>query len=108
MTYHCIDSENIFFKAKIDIIIEDDNKDSKIFQIEVLKICKHSVEINDDNIDICHAIIIIIAICIIIISNLPSFESKLESTILKKFPEVWIIENLSIINLLLVILLYVL
>ena len=108
MTYHCIDSENIFFKAKIDIIIEDDNKDTKIFQIEVLKICKHSVEINDDNIDICHAIIIIIAICIIIISNLPSFESKLESTILKKFPEVWIIENLSIINLLLVILLYVL
>ncbi len=108
MTYHCVDSENIFFKAKIDIIIEDEYKESKIFPIEVLKICKHSIEINDDNIDICHAIIIIIAIGIIIISNLPSFESKLESTILKKFPEVWIIENLSIINLLLVILLYVL
>ena len=108
MTYHCIDSENIFFKAKIDIIIENEFKESKIFQIEILKICKHSTEINDDNIDICHAILIIIAICIIICSNLPSFESKLESTILKKFPEVWIIENLSIINLLLVVLLYAL
>ena len=32
----------------------------------MIKICKHSVEINDDNIDICHAIIIIIAICIIL------------------------------------------
>ena len=108
MTYHCIDSENIFFKAKIDIIIENENKDSLVFPIEVLKICKHSTEINDDSIDICHAIIIIIAVGIIIFSNLPSFESKLESTILKKFPEVWIIENLSIINLLLVILLYIL
>lgn len=108
MTYHCIDSENIFFKARIDILVSNGSKDNKIFQLEVLKICKHSNEINDDNIDICHAIIIIIAVCIIIFSNLPSFESKLESTILKKFPEVWIIENLSIINLLLVILLYVL
>ena len=108
MTYHCIDSENIFFKAKIDIFVEDYDKESVTFPIEILKICKHSTELNDDSIDICHAIIIIIAVCIIIFSNLPSFESKLEATILKKFPEVWIIENLSIINLLLVILLYIL
>lgn len=108
MTYHCIDSENIFFKAKIDIFIEDYEQESVTFPIEILKICRHSTELNDDSIDICHAIIIIIAICIIIFSNLPSFESKLEATILKKFPEVWIIENLSIINLLLVILLYIL
>ena len=108
MTYHCIDSENIFFKAKIDISVENENKENVIFPIEVLKICKHSSDINDDSIDICHAIIIIIAVCIIIFSNLPSFESKLEATILKKFPEVWIIENLSIINFLLVILLYIL
>ena len=108
MTYHCIDSENIFFKAKIDIFVEDYDKESVTFPIEILKICKHSTDLNDDSIDICHAIIIIIAVCIIIFSNLPSFESKLEATILKKFPEVWIIENLSIINLLLVILLYIL
>jgi hypothetical protein len=94
MTYHCIDSENIFFKAKIDISVENEIKENVIFPIEVLKICKHSSDINDDSIDICHAIIIIIAVCIIIFSNLPSFESKLEATILKKFPEVWIIENL--------------
>ena len=108
MTYHCIDSENIFFKAKIEIIVEKDNKERIIFPIEVIKICRHSTDINDDSIDICHAIIIVIAICIIIFSNLPSFESKLESTIVKKFPEVWVIENLSIINFLLVILLYIL
>ncbi len=108
MTYHCIDDENIFFKAKIDIIVENENKESFNFPIEVLKICEHSTEINDDSIDICHAIIIIIAVSIIIISNLPSFESKLEATILKKFPEIWISQNLSIINFLLVILLYLL
>ena len=108
MTYHCIDSENIFFKAKIDIFVEDYDKQSATFPIEILKICRHSTELNDDSIDICHAIIIIIVVSIIIFSNLPSFESKLEATILKKFPEVWIIENLSIINLLLVILLYIL
>ena len=108
MTYHCTDSENIFFKSKIDITVENDNKQNALFQIETLKICTHSPDINDDTIDACHAIIIIIAVCIVIISNLPSFESKLEATILKKFPEVWIIENLSIINFLLVILLYVL
>lgn len=108
MIYHCVDEENIFFKAKIDIIVENEEKQSLLFPIEVLKICKHSTDINDDSIDICHAIIIITAVCIIIISNLPSFESKLEATILKKFPEIWISENLSIINFLLVILLYLL
>ena len=36
---------------------------------------------------------------IIVFSNWQSFESKLEATILKKFPEVWVIENLSLINL---------
>ena len=108
ITYYC-EPENIFFKANIDItILDTDSKEKKVFPIEVIKICKHSEELNDDSIDICHAIIIIIAVGIIIFSNWKSFESKLESTILKKFPEVWIIENLSMINLLLVILLYIL
>ena len=108
ITYYC-EPENIFFKANIDItILDTDSKEKKIFPIEVIKICKHSEELNDDSIDICHAIIIIIAVGIIIFSNWKSFESKLEATILKKFPEVWIIENLSMINLLLVILLYIL
>ena len=108
ITYYC-KPDNIFFKSKIEIIIEDNNNNEKIkFPIEILKICKHSVELNDDSIDICHAIIIIIAVGIIIFSNWKSFESKLEATILKKFPEVWIVENLTLINLLLVILLYVL
>jgi len=108
ITYYC-EPENIFFKANIDITIVDiDLKEKKIFPIEVIKICKHPEALNDDSIDICHAIIIIIAVGIIIFSNWKSFESKLEATILKKFPEVWIIENLSLINLLLVILLYVL
>ena len=108
ITYYC-EPENIFFKANIDITILDiDSKEKKVFPIEVIKICKHSEELNDDSIDICHAIIIIIAVGIIIFSNWKSFESKLEATILKKFPEVWIIENLSMINLLLVILLYIL
>ena len=108
ITYYC-EPENIFFKANIDItILDTDLKEKKVFPIEVIKICKHSEELNDDSIDICHAIIIIIAVGIIIFSNWKSFESKLEATILKKFPEVWIIENLSMINLLLVILLYIL
>jgi len=108
ITYYC-DENNIFFKAKIDItILNKDSNEKKLFPIEVIKICKHSEELNDDSIDICHAIIIIIAVSIIIFSNWASFESKLEATILKKFPEVWAIENLSLINLLLVILLYVL
>ena len=108
ITYYC-EPENIFFKANIDItILDTDSKEKKVFPIEVIKICKHSEELNDDSIDICHAIIIIIAVGIIIFSNWKSFESKLEATILKKFPEVWIIENLSMINLLLVILLYIL
>ena len=108
ITYYC-NENNIFFKAKIDIsIFSEKLNEKKTFPIEVLKICKHSEELNDDSIDICHAIIIIIAVCIIIFSNWASFESKLEATILKKFPEVWAIENLSLINLLLVILLYVL
>ena len=108
ITYYC-EPENIFFKANIDItILDTDSKEKKVFPIEVIKICKHSEELNDDSIDICHAIIIIIAVGIIIFSNWKSFESKLEVTILKKFPEVWIIENLSMINLLLVILLYIL
>ena len=109
INYYC-EHNNIFFKAKIDITIKDEESEEKkiIFPIEVIKICKHSEALNDDSIDICHAIIIIIAVGIIIFSNWPSFESKLEATILKKFPEVWIIENLSLIDLLLVILLYVL
>ena len=108
INYYC-EPNNIFFKAKIDITISDTVlEEKKVFPIEVIKICKHSEALNDDSIDICHAIIIIIAVGIIIISNLQSFESKLEATILKKFPEVWIIENLSLINLLLVVLLYVL
>jgi len=108
ITYYC-EPKNIFFKANIDItILDTDSKEKKVFPIEVIKICKHSEELNDDSIDICHAIIIIIAVGIIIFSNWKSFESKLEATILKKFPEVWIIENLSMINLLLVILLYIL
>jgi len=108
ITYYCV-PDNIFFKAKIDItMIDTESKEKEIFSIEVLKICKHSPKLNDDSIDVCHAIMIIIAVGIIIFSNWPSFESKLEATILKKFPEVWAIENLSMINLLLVILLYVL
>jgi hypothetical protein len=108
ITYYC-EPKNIFFKANVDItILDTDSKEKKVFPIEVIKICKHSEELNDDSIDICHAIIIIIAVGIIIFSNWKSFESKLEATILKKFPEVWIIENLSMINLLLVILLYIL
>ena len=108
ITYYC-QPNNIFFKANIDItILDTELKEKKIFPIEVIKICKHSEALNDDSIDICHAIIIIIAVSIILLANWQSFESKLEATILKKFPEVWIIENLSIINLLLVILLYVL
>ena len=108
MSYFC-EPKNIFFKAKINIVIYDvDVNEKKIFQMEVIKICQHSEELNDDSIDICHAIIIVIAVGIIIFSNWKSFESKLEATILKKFPEVWIIENLSLIDLLLVILLYVL
>ena len=111
MLYHCVDGDNIFLKAKIEIMVEYENKEKKesvIFPIEVLKICKHTTMINDDSIDICHAILIIIAVCIIIISNLPCFESKLESTILKKFPEIWVSQNLSIINFFLVVLLYLL
>ena len=108
VTYYC-EPDNIFFKAKIDIMMVDtESKEEEIFPIEVLKICKHTEQLNDDSIDICHAIIIIIALSIIIFSNWQSFESKLEATILKKFPEVWAIENLSLINLLLVILLYIL
>ena len=108
ISYYC-EPNNIFFKAKIDIMmIDTESNEEEIFPIEVLKICKHTVQLNDDSIDICHAIIIIIAVSIIIFSNWQSFESKLEATILKKFPEVWAIENLSLINLLLVILLYIL
>ena len=36
MTYHCIDSENIFFKAKIDIFFEDNEQESVTFPIEIL------------------------------------------------------------------------
>ena len=108
ITYYC-EPENIFFKAKIEVTVFDiDSNERKIFPFEILKICKHSEELNDDSIDICHAILIIIALLIIIFSNWKSFESKLEATILKKFPEVWIIQNLSLITLMLVILLYVL
>ena len=89
-------------------MIDTESNEQEVFPIEVLKICKHTVQLNDDSIDICHAIIIIIAVGIIVFSNWQSFESKLEATILKKFPEVWVIENLSLINLLLVILLYIL
>ena len=108
ITYYC-EPDNIFFKTKIDItMIDTESNEEEIFPIEVLKICKHTEQLNDDSIDICHAIIIMIAVGIIIFSNSPSFESKLELTILKKFPEVWKSENLSLINLLLVILLYIL
>ena len=108
MTYHCLDSKDVYFKAKIDIFIQGEFTDEIIFPIEILKICKHSEEINDDTIDICHAIIIIISVAIVIFSNMPFFESKLEKTILKKFPEIWCPENLLFINFLLVILLYIL
>lgn len=98
ISYYC-EPNNIFFKAKIDIMmIDTESNEEEIFPIEVLKICKHTVQLNDDSIDICHAIIIIIAVGIIVFSNWQSFESKLEATILKKFPEVWVIENLSLIN----------
>lgn len=108
ITYYC-EPDNIFFKTKIDItMIDTESNEEEIFPIELLKICKHTEQLNDDSIDICHAIIIMIAVGIIIFSNSPSFESKLELTILKKFPEVWKSENLSLINLLLVILLYIL
>lgn len=69
-------------------VFDIDSNEKKIFPFEILKICKHSEELNDDSIDICHAILIIIALLIIIFSNWKSFESKLEATILKKFPEV--------------------
>ena len=107
MTYHCLDNKDIYFKAKVDILIQDEYTNEIIFPIEIFKICKHSVDINDDSIDICHAIIIIISVAIIFFSNMPFFESKLERTILKRFPEIWGPENLSVINFSLVILLYV-
>ena len=56
-----------FFKAKIDIsIFSEKLNEKKTFPIEVLKICKHSYELNDVSIDICHAIFIIFAVCFII------------------------------------------
>lgn len=107
MSYHCVDNKDIYFKAKVDILIQDEFTNEIIFPIEIIKICKHSEDINDDSIDICHAIIIIIGVSVIFFSNMPFFESKLEKTILKKFPEVWGPENLIVINFLLVILLYI-
>ena len=95
--YQCNKSKQ--FSTEIDIIINKEN----VFQIKLNKICSDN---EADAIDISHMLVIFFIVIVIYISNNSNVYSNFEDTFLNKFPELRNPQNLSIILLTILLLLW--